>query len=112
MRLRREELRFFRAWPYHILPALDASPGLSLHHSAQTLIDQFGWLHDLGTVSNPAGSGSSALLPATARGSWWASPLGNRGLEFLLGQFMANSGINDRSGCQSFISHTVTAGKS
>lgn len=29
---------------HHILPPLDASPGLSLHHSAQTLIDQFAYL--------------------------------------------------------------------
>ena len=44
--MRREGLRFFRAWTYHILPVLDAPPGLSLHRSAQTLIDKFAslWL--------------------------------------------------------------------
>ena len=41
-------------------------------------------LPDLGAVSNPAGTGSSALFPATARDPWRTRLLGNWGLAFCL----------------------------
>jgi len=44
VRLRRGELRFFSTWPHHILLSLDGSPGLSIHLSVQTPIDQFACL--------------------------------------------------------------------